>query len=184
MIKKNHSNNANASNIDFTTVLSRLLSDSKLRQKFTNDANAVVADLALTDNDRTMLLSLNVAQLNTQAKILITKRLHEVQKIIPATFEFNVLLMTHEYLGYADTYWPNGFDKHYRDAWSFCSHLKNNKIHYDKAELNRLRFKMHKRLFGLYFNNRLFIQGQSRAALQLLWRFKSRQFEFQFYFAF
>ncbi len=184
MIKKNRSNHANANDINFTTVLSRLLSDSELRQKFSDDANAVLADFTLTENERTMLHSLNVVQLNTQAKILITKRLHEVQKIIPATFEFNMLLITREYLDYADTNWPNGLDKHYRDARDFCSYLKNNKIQYNKAELNRLTFKSRKRLFGLYFNKRLLIQGQYRAALQLLWRYKTRQFEFQFYFVF
>ncbi len=170
--------------IDFTTALARLLSDSKLRKQFAIDPNKLVSGLSLSKSDKAMMLSLSHGQLELQAKVLLNKRLHEIQTILPNTFSYNKLLLAQEFYRYAEDYWPIGYKKHQLDAIRFCQHLKNKIIYFDPAELNRLKFSSKNQFFAVYFHRNLWNKGQYHFTLQILYRPKITPKELQLYFAF
>jgi len=166
------------------TFLSKLLSDSKLRSEFSNKPQDVIELYTFDDDDRDMLFSLSASELNIQANILLQKRLHEVQCILPNTFLLNQLQLSQTFLQYAESYWPEGYTKHSLDAIKFCHYLKNHNIHFDHAELNRLRFAIAKRFFSVYIHRKLNVNGRSHFALQILYRFKFPVKELHLYLAF
>jgi hypothetical protein len=136
------------------------------------------------DDDRDMLFSLSASELDIQANILLQKRLHELQSILPNTFNLNKLDLSQSFLKYAESYWPEGYSKHRLDAIEFSHYLRNHKIHFDHAELNRLRFASAKRFFSVYVHRKLKVNGRSHFALQILYRFKFPVKELHLYLAF
>lgn len=169
---------------DFTTALSRLLSNATLRKIFFLNPEDVITEFSLSTKDQNSLLSLSFDELEIQASTLLNKRLHEVQKMIPATFAYDKLLLSSEFFNYAQNYWPTGYNKHSLDAVHFCQYLKLNKLAFNASELNRLKFLSKQRHFAVYFHKKLQVNDHQHFALQIMYRFKVKQKELQLYFAF
>jgi len=169
---------------DFTTALARLLSNSTLRKRFFLNPDAIITEFSLSKNDRDNLLSLSFNEIEIQATTLLNKRLHEVQKMIPATFAYDKLLLTGEFFNYAQNYWPTGYNKHSLDAVHFCQYLKLKKLPFSAAEVNRLKFSSKQHHFAVYFHKKLPVCGHYHLALQIMYRFRVKQKELQLYLAF
>jgi hypothetical protein len=123
-------------------LLSRLLSDSQLRQRFREDAQSVALELADDEADVTFLLAIDHAQLEAQAETLVSKRQHEVAQLLPLTWK----QLGQEAAGLFRTYaaesaWPEGHTRHLGDAIEFGLWLSRRSQHEPVgSEWNRIRF--------------------------------------------
>lgn len=169
---------------DFTTALARLLSDRELRRRFTRDRAAAVEELGVSVEDREMVLRLDAEDLEAQARTLLQKRLHEVRRLLPVTFEQLGSAASDLFLSHAAVYWPTGHNRHLTDAVEFGGFLLRNRVHeLYLAEYHRARFALTKQRWNLRLIRRYRIHGLRKCALQVLYRARAgRTRQFVLYF--
>ena len=157
--------------VDFTTALSRLLAEPRLRREFAADPEGTALLLAGQGPVRHQLLNLSADAVEAQAHGLLMKRFHAVQELLPRTFMRlgpEALCVFGEY---AESRWPQGHLRHLVDAHQFSEFLRRGYAEaLDAAEANRAAFHLSRCRIGMYWAHRTFINGRYRRALQLLYR--------------
>lgn len=157
----------------------RLLSDRKLRERFAKVPAVVARALGVVESEVAALCGLNVEQLNHQAQVLVSKRMHEVRKLLPSTCGNLGAEFEPVFLRYAETNWPKGHRRHLIDAVGFLESLgAGSPPAVCAVEKFRLRFLASGRRFGIARNC-------SRNALIMLtvfwrWRGEPREWTLSF----
>ncbi|MCC7479450.1 hypothetical protein IT575_13480 [bacterium] len=172
---------------DFTSLLGRLLSDAALRAELSADPQALSRRLRLSTETSALLAQLDPAQLEAQAALLLSKRLHEALKLLPQSFrrleqELGRAALSALFNAYAGQHWPGDHRRHIEDALNFGALLaRQRSAVLDRAELNRLRFLACRRRLQVCVL-RTELDGRRRPVLQLLWRHGSKHQEYFIYF--
>lgn len=127
---------------DEVSLLARLLGDSELRRRFVGDSQRVAREL--TNNPATIefLMRLDPLQLKNQAEALVAKRQYEVSQRLPETSKRLGCSEASLFKSYAaESPWPDGHDRHLKDAESFGNWLVGRaKGELVTTELYRVRF--------------------------------------------
>lgn len=154
-------------------LLSRLLSDSHLRQQFYEDRERVAVELADDDADATFLLTIDPVQLEAQAETLISKRQHEVAQLLPLTWKQLGHDAADLFRAYAaESAWPEGHTRHLLDAVEFGLWLSRRSQHKPVGlEWNRTRFAASDGDLAAHFVH----ERPMRFGLQILFRQRSGQ---------
>jgi len=168
--------------IDFITALSRLLSEPVLLKEFTADAPATAERLNIIESDRSIFLSLVPEQVSKQAKLLITKRMREVYKYMPQTFNLLGIESFNCFKNYAITHWPNTYRRHLEDAYQYCIYLKTRQLPVNQSEMNYLRFLKGRRYLGLALAMDVPVKGSYAPSIQLFYRKKGTPGQMRLYF--
>jgi hypothetical protein len=152
--------------------LARLLADTELWRAFVGDPDRVANQLPIRDADRDAFLSLNVEELERQAKTLVDKRLHEVGRIIPRSMQRLGCRASSEFYRYANQNWPTGHKRQFDDALAFSDFLitSGNRHNVCHSERNWLRFGISQRRFALHLVSDLLVGKKQRRAIQFLYR--------------
>jgi hypothetical protein len=152
---------------EFTTALGRLLTNQALRAEFRRDPRKAAACLDLSDADRDALMALEPQDLDRQAETLLLKRFHEVGKRMPRTFASLGGDAARRFRSYAVRAWPEGHDRHLRDAVAFGEFLLRDEFTgVSRPELHRLRFELE----GGRWSALWIPDASIGAGLQILWR--------------
>lgn len=153
--------------LELAEALGRLLADPALREEFRRDPAGTAARLDAT------LSGIDPAALEKQAESLVAKRLHEVAKLMPRTFERLGPAASGHFRGFAGTRWPRGHRRHLEDAVAFGRFLRERgERGLCRSELNRLCFLHEGARWALRLVPDARAGGRDRAALQVLWRDK------------
>lgn len=137
------------------TILGRLLSNRRLRTAMQSDAQH---------------LNVNLNDLERQAQSLIGKRLNEVRRLMPVSFQ-SIEHANDHFQTYAETFWPTTHHRHHIDAVRFCEYLESRGVRgVNEAERNVLRFRLGKHRLQLRVVPDLWIRARKRWALQILYR--------------
>jgi hypothetical protein len=161
---------------DLTLALGRLLADPSLRETLRRDAAEASRIL---DVD---LRGIDVDGLDLQADALLEKRLHEVAKRLPRTLAQLKGAAGRVFREYAVRSWPQGHDRHLRDAAAFVGFLAERDLPLCRSEANRLYFALGNSRLALRYVPDAWVAGRSRKALQLLIRVGPSVRSFAFYF--
>ncbi|MFM8469789.1 MAG: hypothetical protein ACKODH_07450 [Limisphaerales bacterium] len=157
--------------IDFSTALARLLSDTGLRERFARDSAAVAAQLRVQPPDRDAFVALSTTELETQARILLRKRFKAVSYLIPATMDRLGPTAWTCFLEHARCCWPQGANMEVEDTRQFCAHLAvKQPAALCQSELNRLRFHLSSQRWAVRWVRDLRVRGQLRRAFQVFVR--------------
>lgn len=166
---------------DFVTALGQLLSSPALRASFAANPHGVADMLDVDNKDRALFTSLSPQQVNTQAELLITKRMHEVHKFLPQTFRILGNDGTDLFYNHAINYWPNSYRRHHEDAYQFCQYLKQNRISLDQGEFNKIRFILSRKHLGLSVARDALIDGKKYPVVQLFYKYKETYGEWRLF---
>lgn len=130
------------SQLDFTTALTRLLSDAALRADFKSDRDATAASLIEDTAERDLLLQLSEAEIDAQADALLNKRAGQVAGFLPLTWQQLGTTAAQTFRQYAnDSAWPQTHRRHQLDAIGFGEWLEhNNAVELVRHELRRAQF--------------------------------------------
>ncbi|MCP4945374.1 MAG: hypothetical protein GY924_25795 [Planctomycetaceae bacterium] len=144
---------------DAVEVMALLLREHELRTRFANDRKKVISEMGVNPEDQGFLLSLNLEQLESQAKSLVIKRRAEVLRFTPNTWSRLGTNAKSSFQQYVDnSSWPRGYRRHLFDALCFCQFLKDrNQVGYVRSEHHWLSFLATNRCFSLCFANDLII---------------------------
>ncbi len=161
---------------DLTLALGRLLSDSSLRETLRRDPAEASRIL---DVD---LRGIDADGLDRQADALLEKRFYEVSKRLPRTFRLLKAGACRIFREYAVRSWPQGHERHLRDAAAFSGFLAERDLPICRAEVNRLHFVLGNFRLALRYAPDVWVGGRSRKAVQLLVRLGVSVRSFAFYF--
>lgn len=157
--------------MDFTTALTRLLSDGVLRRAYQQDPEGVARTLSVDECALAPFVALDPGALEIQARLLVNKRFFEVRRMIPQTCALLGAEARTFFWAYAETQWPEGHTRHIQDAVAFCRYLlRLARVKVNRSELNRLRFVLEGRRIRIHLLLDLTIQGWQKSALQILYR--------------
>jgi len=152
---------------DLTIVLGRLLSDAALRETLRRDPEAASAILGV---GAATLRELDPDGLERQALGLIDKRLHEVAKRLPRTVAGLGARSARLFREHAAGPWPEGHDRHLKDAAAFGAFLERRGLPVCRSELNRIRFACGRMPISIRLARDVWVAGRSRWAVQVLIR--------------
>lgn len=156
---------------DEVSLLARLLGDAEVRRRFVGDSQLVAREL--TDDPATVefLMRLDHLQLESQAETLVAKRKHEVSQLLPETWERLGSSSASLFKSYAaESIWPDGHDRHLKDAESFGSWLVGRaRSELVMTELHRVRFLLSRRRLSV----RIVRGGLIGFRVQILFRDRS-----------
>ena len=104
-------------------LLARICTDSRLREEFVRNPEKTGASFGLTAVESNEIAELSAEQLRYFSNSLISKRLHEVEKLLPRTRaalgdEFGPL-----FRAFSREFVPNSIKKHLEDAFEFTAWL-------------------------------------------------------------
>jgi hypothetical protein len=167
---------------DFVTALAQLLVNPRLQETFSRDPQAAADLLTIANEDRDLLVSLSPAQLERQARLLITKRMRETFGFLPLTVKALGENAAAYFRDYAQGYWPATHRRHTVDALGFCKFLREHRLPCNQSEYNRVYFNNKPSRMRICFAKDALINGRRRCALQLLYRLKGRHGEWCVYF--
>ncbi|MEO6036632.1 MAG: hypothetical protein ABIQ35_15385 [Verrucomicrobiota bacterium] len=170
--------------IDFITAFGQLLRDGSLRDAFAANPQMVAAQMNLRNDDLPALLQLIPEDLEFQARVLLSKRLDVVRRIVPETCRRLAATEWPAFHAYARSHWPNEADAIGRDAHNFCRHLKQANLQsICQAEWNRLEFAFSERRFAIHHVERRITDNKSKTSFQIFLRTRRpRWHEIRFYF--
>ena len=159
---------------DFATAFARLLSDRAMRVRFRDDANELAQQFGLAGTERSTFIALDADDLDTQADGLISKRMREVSRRIPHTWRrLGSGDARRLFRMYAARQWPTGHRRHDADALSFIRYLLDQGVpDVCQAERNQLDFHNTKRRFRVKLVHSAVVAGNSRPAVQILYRWR------------
>ena len=131
--------------IDLVEALSKLLTDHSLRQSFYESPADLADRLNLKSESKASFLDLDHAQLESQARILIGKRWHEVCRLLPKTIKALGEQGREAFDFFANQYWPTGHQRHFLDALEFCEFVESNDLgKCNRQETKRLQLRLRK----------------------------------------
>ncbi len=163
------------SGIDLVTALGRLLTNPELRGVFNRDPAAVARRLVVAHEHLEAFLAIDHNGLETQSRALVTKRYHEVARLLPVTIAWLGEDSSAHFFDYAAGRWPKGHRRHLEDAIEFCAYLGRKRVKkICRAEYNRLRFVLARRRWAVHFVPDFPQAGRTRPAIQLLVRWGGR----------
>jgi hypothetical protein len=158
--------------LGFVDALARLLSDSELRTRFSENRAAVVTEFGLEKADAELLSSLDVETLNRQAQGLLLKRQSEVADHMPFTWKRlagDGPRLFQEYAQQAS--WPEGHRRHLLDTQAFFSFLKKAAVdRIVKSELKWIQFLVSGRRMAVAFVGDVGVDERRTVGLQVLIR--------------
>ncbi len=130
------------SQLDFTTALTRLLSNAALRAEFKSNRDITAASLIEDTAERALLLQLSDAEIDAQADALLNKRAGQVAGFLPMTWEQLGTAAARTFREYAcDSAWPQTHRRHQLDAIGFAEWLEQkNAPELVRHELRRAQF--------------------------------------------
>jgi hypothetical protein len=167
---------------DFTSALAQLLVNPALRNTFSSNPRTAADLLNVVDSDRSMFVSLCVAQIERQAGLLITKRMRETFLLLPLTAKVLGSKAAAYFSEYAVEYWPDTHRRHATDALNFCQYLRRRRLPFNQSEYNRVRFNNARQRFRVCFVKDALIDGKRHYAFQVLYRLSRYQGEWRIYF--
>lgn len=160
--------------LDLTTVLGRLLTDSRLRRQFFDNRAATAARLGADPTTTGLLEQLDADTLEQQAAGLIDKRFHEVAQLLPRTMQQLGRRASSLFHDFAESFWPESHRRHLIDAAKFCRHLQQHRLApVCRTEYNRIEFRLSRRTFALHFVSDYYVDDRRRLAVQFLTRTKN-----------
>lgn len=162
---------------ELTAALALLLSDSVLRARFISNPHCVAQELELSPLDTAVLSALDPAGLEAQAQALLNKRRREASRLVPQTWRLlGTALAATAFAAYAARgVWPEGHQRHTRDAVGFMRWLMQEKLPYSRLELlrNEQRLTPYRTCLGLLWNTCFpFVP-----ALYAAWRWRGQRHE-------
>jgi len=163
---------------DLTLALGRLLADPSLRETLRRDAAEASRIL---DVD---LRGIDADGLDRQADALLEKRFHEVSKRLPRTVAQLKDEAGRVFREFAVRSWPQGHDRHLRDAAAFVAYLAEQELPLCRSEIHRLHFVLGNSRLALRYAPDVWAGGGSRKAVQLLVRTCDSIRSFALYFGF
>jgi hypothetical protein len=134
---------------DLTSALTRLLSDRALRRRFAGDRAEVALELGLTGDDAAMLIAIEPAALDSQARTLIGKRRGEVARIAPRTWTRLGARRIEIFNDYTSSHWPAGHRRHPEDALAFLRFLADRGLPHDPVEKIRIETRLSSKRYGV-----------------------------------
>lgn len=169
---------------DFNTALGRLLSDCELLSLFLRDRSSALLILGVEPVAQADWLAIDGDDLAVQAQILRYKRWHEVQEHLPQTIANIGSAAIKHFMSYVARYWPTGYQRHWNDAYRFCCYLMKLNLPVCRDEFNRLKFRLSKKRFAIYFIHQSKFTHRPRHAIQILYRMRQKVRETRLYLAF
>ena len=148
----------------------KLLSKQEHRFQFAREPDALADAFELEGVEREAFLQMDSVQIVLQAETLIGKRIHEVRKVIPQTFQNLGHTAADLFSHHANQTWPDGHRRHWEDALAFLDYLKANQPTFVcKIEFNRIRFLLSSRKAAMCFSwGNPFKSASALIAVQLL----------------
>ena len=110
------------------TALARLYTDAAWRAEFFDDPLRAGRAVGLTTDEAAQLAQMPVNDVNFFAHTLYSKRLHEVQKLLPLSRRAFGPCFDDNFRAYSETYQPDGTKKHCNDAVLFAEYLNKNPL--------------------------------------------------------
>jgi hypothetical protein len=154
--------------IDFTTALGRLLRDGACRDSLRTDASNVADELNVRAEDRAAFITLSPTELDTQADVLLRKRLEHVKRLAPELCARLAGNLWQHFRAYARNQWHEDGSQ---DALHFCEHvLLNDAQIISRTELNRLEFLASGQRMRINFVRDLRVGNRKRSGIQILRR--------------
>lgn len=167
--------------INYVTAVGRLLTSENLRQSFANNPQSLALEMGVKEADCACFISMDTHQLEAQAKTLVSKRFHEVRKLLPETCRGLGDRGYRCFVDFSEQYWPHSHRRHLLDAQAFIAYLKNNGIEFCQSEYNRLLFASNRKKLSINILTRVKTGGRIRAAIQVICKISSKQYECCFY---
>jgi hypothetical protein len=156
---------------DFTTALARLLRDGAARDAYRANATSLAEAWQVQVDDLDAFLALDPCELETQAVVLLRKRLDQVARLIPRTLAALGEEAWPAFRDYARAHWPADDVAGHADAYDFCTAIREVRpAALCMAEWNRLRFLRGPRRAAIHLAAILLFPSRPRRALQLLLR--------------
>jgi hypothetical protein len=171
-------------NINLTTALTRLLSDTQLRSAYGIDRYRVAREMSIAQCDFEAFVALDMRDLEQQAQCLIDKRYYEVARLLPQTVKRLGSDAQHLFVKHA-SFWPVGHRRHLIDAIEYCRYV--NSRHPEKivqAELTWLRFQVSNRWLAIYRIVDVDSHGKKNKSVHLFVRMRNgevRRLKFRFW---
>lgn len=125
--------------MDVVTALSKLLVGRSLRDDFARSPEKVAKSLSDDADDIAILRAINVAELQRQAELLISKRLREVTDLVPHSMSDQ----SASFKQFTTAVWPNGQYRHWHDALGFLHFLIQKKSRVCLREYLKVSIVLH-----------------------------------------
>jgi len=110
--------------IDVQRVLAQLYTNTALRERFLCDPQTVGQALGLGGTEIEQIAQMSAQQITRFAHSLQSKRLGEIDKLLPLSYKVLGTRFTALFRQYADTYIPSGINKHRDDAIAFAAFIE------------------------------------------------------------
>jgi len=162
--------------MNLQTFLARLLSDRQLRNRYLAAPAAVQRAHGLDRSAADALASMDAPARQRQAETLLAKRYSEITAALPETCRKIGPHCRCLFDDFAEYAWPQGHDRHRRDAIAYLEYLTGQGVDISTAERRRLRFQDSARALQIGWRHTQTRYGL-RNGLQLLYRFRGRQHE-------
>ena len=108
--------------------------------------------------------------LERQARALLSKRYHEIRKLLPLTCA-RINDGDAVFESYARGFWPEGHDRHWQDALEFCRYLSRARPGAVLgSERAAVEFRLSRRRFMIRWAGDLWIGNKKRRGLQVFYR--------------
>jgi hypothetical protein len=161
-----------------------LLTQTALRRVYRDDAYAALRPLGVNEDTMRELPAWDADELDAQARTLLDKRWHEVRQLLFGTLTDGGEQYREVFNDYADGFWPEGHQRHVKDAVSFADHLaKRGERRGRSWRANFLRFRLGTGWFRLHWVNTLPVRSRCGCGFQLLYRRSSGPSQLLLYLA-
>jgi hypothetical protein len=172
--------------IDFITAFGRLLRDGRLRDAFVASPQAAADLVQLRPSGHSLWLQLEPSDVESQADVLLQKRMDLVKFIVPQTSRRLGETLWSVFQQYGRINWPTGRSEKIYDTFLFCRYLKEQQSKAVVAsEWNRMNFALSKRRAALFYLQMPTARNKSRHGFQFFLRGRNQRWrEFFFYLGF
>lgn len=160
--------------LGFVDALAALLSDDQLRAQFVRDKSEVAKQLGMAEADKSLLMELDVEQLEQQAQCLLLKRQSEAADHLPRTWKQLGADGSRLFQEYAkEAAWPAGHRRHTLDALAFCEFLQTQQATaVSELEYSVIRFQAGTRRFAIACVKDFHVNDRAHRALLVFFRGK------------
>jgi hypothetical protein len=172
--------------IDFITAFGRLLRDGRLRDVFSASPQAAADLVQLRLSDRPIWLQLTPFDVETQAEVLLKKRMDIVKFVAPQTSRRLGQKLWPVFHQYGRINWPPERSAKIYDTFLFCQYVKQHEPEAVVAsEWNRVIFAFSKRRAAFCWVQMPTVRQKARHGLQFFIRRRDQLWrEFFFYIGF
>ena len=157
--------------IDFITAFGRLLRDGKLRDAFAASPQAAAEQVQLRPSDRPIWLQLTPSDVESQADVLLQKRMDVVKFMAPQTSRRLGEKLWSVFHRYGRINWPPERSAKIYDTFLFCQYLRVQQSDAVVAsEWNRMSFALSKQRAALCWVQMPVGKKKARPGLQFFLR--------------